>query len=204
MKTDVRALQLAVLQILDAAVGQIQHDQSLYGDWSVQGFGLLRLYIRNLGRLHIWDSTLRYPGVTMVHNHSWDLISTIVSGRLINRRWTQQPFGERWKHRSILTGYDCKWVQPEDDEVFLIEEPRDVYCPGDVYRQAASQIHMTNAEDGTITMMERHEDTNGEADLYWRITEEWGTARPRKATRAEVLASIQRAYLNLETLLRHS
>jgi hypothetical protein len=200
--TNVRPLQLAVMQILDAAVSQIQHDQPLYGDWSIQGFGLLRLYIRRIGRLHIWDPALRYPGVTMVHNHSWDLRSTVVSGCLVNRRWTEQPYGERWKRRRIVTGYDCRFVDPVDEDVFLIEEPRDVYHAGDVYSQAAKQIHMTDAEDGTITLMERTEDVNGEADLYWRETERWGTARPRPAMRQEVLSTIQKAYLVLEQLLR--
>jgi hypothetical protein len=198
----VRPLQLAVMQTLDMTVELIEKGWPPVSDWSVQGFGLLRLYIRKVGRLHIWVSALRYPGVTMVHNHSWDLRSTIVSGCLINRRWTQQPFGERWKRRRILTGYDCKFVQPADDEVYLIEEPRDVYHAGDVYRQNASAIHMTDAEDGTVTLMERNEDTNGEADLYWRITEEWGTARPRKATPEEITNGCRKALRILETLVK--
>jgi hypothetical protein len=202
MRSHVRPLQLAVMQILDSALSDvIVRNQAPSGDWSVQGFGLLRLYIRQLGRLHVWDSSLRYPGVTMIHNHSWDLRSTIVSGRLTNRRWTEQPFGERFHKQRIVTGYQCQFVAPIE-KVFLIEEPRDVFQPGDVYRQNAKQIHLTDAEDGTITLMERHEDTNGEADLYWPEDSEWGTAKPRAATPEEVVAGINKAMRILETLVR--
>ena len=60
--------------------------------WSVQGFGMLRLYIRKVGRLHIWDNELRYPGVSVIHNHSWDLESTIIVGAIRNTRYTAGGF----------------------------------------------------------------------------------------------------------------
>lgn len=196
-----RPLQIAVLQILDAAIGQIDHSQPLYGNWSVQGFGILRLYVRSIGRLHIWDSTLRYPGVSLVHNHSWDLRSTIVSGHLMNRRWSEQPFGERFWRQRMLTGFNCEFTQPSPEKCFLIEEPRETYVAGDVYAQRTKQIHLTDAADGTITLMERRDNENGQADLYWREWETWGTARPRPATPEDIVPVVARAIKMLEVAI---
>lgn len=198
-----KPLQLAVLQILDAAVGQIEHEQSLYGDWSVQGFGVLRLYIRKLGRLHIWNSALRYPGVSLIHNHSWDLRSTVVCGRLVNQRYEEWPFAPptdpdlRYNRRRIMTGYDCHFVAPED-VVTLVRLPREEYFAGDIYHQTADVVHQSNPDDGCITLMERREDSDGHANVYWPANDSWGDAKPRLATRGEVLKTCQAAYLQLE------
>lgn len=209
MRADATALRLAVLAILD---------KWEYYDWSVQGFGVLRSYInapfpgtdaggqtagltrRSIGRLHIWDSALRYPNVSMVHNHSWDLHSTVVSGRLVNQRFFIDPaVGYRWHRQRLLTGYDSEMVQPEPDTVFLMSLPRETYGPGEIYWQRASEIHQTLAEDGTVTLMARKEDEGpGYADVFWPVGEEWGTARPRPATGDEVHATVYKALKLLE------
>lgn len=198
--TNVRPLQLAILRLFDSALecigSALPEDKIPIGDWSVQGFGMMRLYIRKVGRLHIWDSALRYPGVSMVHNHSWDLRSTVISGVLLNRRWEDADLnlsrGEPWKRRRIVTGYNCHFVE-EISDVNLYERPHQYFFPGSVYSQAAAEIHMTDAEDGSITLMERNDNENGEADLFWRVGEEWGTAKPRPVTKEEVFDTIQRA-----------
>jgi hypothetical protein len=175
---NVRPLQLAVLHILDHA-GQY--------DWSVQGFGMLRLYIRKIGRLHIWDDRLRYPGVSMIHTHSWDLRSTIVSGNVRNTRFEEMDvIGLPYHKQRLVTGFQAHMVS-EAKTVRLLNHPAEWYEPGDVYRQAGHEIHLTDAANGTITLMERREDENGEADIYWPLGESWGTATPKVATLKEIL-----------------
>jgi hypothetical protein len=176
-------LRLAVTAILDNATAY---------EWSVQGFGMLRLYIRDIGRLHIWDSSLRYPDVSMVHNHSWDLRSTVVSGRLVNTRFWQHKAGAPHQGKRLITGYQTRDVQ-DLGVVLLRAQTPEIYIPGDVYHQRASEIHRTDAEDGTITLMERKEDEQGQADVYWHAGTEWGTAKPRPATRDEIVEVSQRA-----------
>jgi hypothetical protein len=201
-----KPLQLAVLQILDTVVGQIQHEQPLYGDWSVQGFGVLRLYIRNIGRLHIWNSALRYQNVSLVHNHSWDLRSTVVCGRLVNQRYEEWEFSPTledgnnamlFNRRRIMTGYDCHFVAPED-VVTLLRHRAEEYFAGDLYHQRAHEVHASLPDDGCITLMERRENSDGHANVYWPIDGAWGDAKPRRATRQEVLSTCQAAYLHLE------
>lgn len=197
-----RALQLAIIQILDGAVGQLDHGLPLYGDWSVQGFGVLRLFIRKIGRLHIWTQDLRAPGVSMTHNHSWNLASTIVAGELRNTKFAD--FGPApsvgdlgrdlmlYNHMRLLTGYESRPLS-NPEVVILREYPGQVYRAGDTYVQAAEEIHRTDALDGTVTLMARNEDTNGEADVYWPLGTEWGSAKPRPATPAEIRLAINQA-----------
>lgn len=204
----VRALQMAVLKILDEWTRQDQRlsstggypwdhkdDPTGYG-WSVQGFGVLRLYIRDIGRLHIWTKALRYPGVSLVHNHSWDLASTVVAGELRNTKFTElseyDSRGEPHHAMRLLTGYESKPLT-DARHCRLLEYPGQVYWPGNVYVQAASEIHRTDALDGTITLMARNEDQNGEADVYWPAGTEWGNAKPRAARPEEIRVAIEHA-----------
>lgn len=197
---NVQPLRLAVLQILDTAIGQLDHEHPLYGDWSVQGFGMLRLYIRKIGRLHIWDNALRYPNVSMTHTHSWDLTSTVVCGNLTNFRYaeTVPSDGNPWKKQRLVTGYKTHMVTPVVD-VYLTARSLEELRPGDIYDQRAAEIHKTLARNGTVTLMERTEDVNGEADVYWPADCSWGTAKPRRAKPDEIRTTIKKAVELLET-----
>lgn len=193
-----KTLQLATLAILDHATDY---------EWSVHGFGLLRLYIRNLGRLHVWDSALRYPNVSMIHNHSWDLKSTVVSGQIINTRYTTEPPYEGYNTpgmvyhgKRLITGYNTRDVVSLDN-CKLYRRSIDRLTAGDEYSQLAHEIHETNADDGTVSLMARKEDENGQADVYWPAWTEWGTAKPRVAEPAEVMAVVTRALVRLESEL---
>lgn len=193
MKSDVTAISLTVLAILN---------KWEWYDWSVQGFGLLRLYIGGVGRLHIWDSTLRYPNVSMIHNHSWDLKSTVVCGRLVNERFDLTTFGMRYMRQRLLTGYDSKMIQEAPEEVSILNRPKETYLPGEIYVQHAAEIHQTIADDGTVTVMARREDDGpGYADVLWHAGTVWGSAKPRPATGDEVHATVNKAIPFLESQL---
>lgn len=191
-----KPLRLAVLAILDKAMS------SNVGDWSVQGFGMLRYYIRNVGRLHLWDDRLRYPGVSMIHNHAWHLRSTIVTGSLRNQRylsnnWKFLSWAQPYHHMRLQTGFDTKQLSYTDD-VWLVRQPLETFLPGDIYLQHAQEIHETIAANGTITLMERTDTpTHGEADVYWPLNDRWGTATPRPATPEEVQRTVELALVGL-------
>lgn len=190
------------LQVLALAI----LDNPLAYQWSVQGFGVLRLYIRDVGRLHIWDSALRYPGVSMIHNHSWDLRSTVIFGCLVNTRFTTTPpegyvpwpRPERYEGKRLITGYQTRDVVTLEP-VTLYPNVVETFRSGDEYAQKAHEIHRTDAFDGTVTLMLRKEDENGQADVYWPAGTEWGTAKPRPATPEEVKNTVDRALLELRS-----
>lgn len=67
-------------------------------DWTMQGIGFLRLRIDDSTRLHIWDSRLRQPGVSDIHDHTqWAFTSYVISGSIINVRYTIDPIGQPHK-----------------------------------------------------------------------------------------------------------
>jgi len=71
--------------------------------------------------------------------------------------------------------------------VELSQQESEWYGPGEIYTQQAQEIHRTDAEDGTVTIMERKEDVvEGYADVYWPSGTEWGTAKPRAAMPEEI------------------
>jgi hypothetical protein len=184
MPRNMTPLQTAVIAILDRAPAY---------EWSVQGLGMLRLYIRDIGRIHIWDARLRYPGVTLCHTHSWDLESTIVFGRIINERYKEvveglgtcvpEPF---WRKR-IQCGYTFVETEPDQKVMLGMASYENYYRPGDTYTQTANEIHRNLPDDGTVTLIQhQHDGENGEAFVYWPVGAQYGNAKPRPATPAEV------------------
>src|SRR5690348_1365077 len=63
-------------------------------EWTVQGFGMVRTKIANVGRIHVWDSRVRVALVSDIHAHPWELRSTVISGELINQRFNVRSKGE--------------------------------------------------------------------------------------------------------------
>lgn len=186
------ALQITVVAILDHATDF---------EWTVQGFGMLRLYIKDFGRLHIWDSALRYPDVSMVHNHSWDLQSTIVSGEVVNTRYKRIWTGDRYHGHRIVCGVTFDGtVEANLGTVNLSPELVETLGPGQNYKQEAHEIHRTDAADGTVTIMKRQlEDVAGQADIYWPYGTKWGSAKPRIATTEEITNTADRALVLLDS-----
>ena len=60
-----------------------------YGfSWSVQGLGMTRIYLSETVRLHIWDSRFRFPEVSAIHSHPWDLSPEVMAGRCMQFRFS--------------------------------------------------------------------------------------------------------------------
>lgn len=191
-----RPLQLTALSILD-------HSDEY--EWRLQGFGMLKTYIRGLGRLHIWDSTLRFPGVSLIHNHSWDLTSTVAAGLLVNQTYIESftsVYSKPFETKQIIAGENPQDATPLR-RVRLIDEVPQTYLPGDQYSQPGNVIHKTEARDGTVTIVDRlHDGPDGLADIYWPAGTQWGTAAGREARLDEVNRAVGKALILLEKELR--
>lgn len=160
--------------------------------WSIQGFGMLRLYLDDgqVGRLHIWDTKqMAVEDVSTVHDHPWDLDSRIISGMLCNQRYERNGAGEgseHWKAVLIRTG---EGGHPLHDPVdwFLRPKPPETYHPGDKYHQDAPEIHESLPSRGCVTVVERTFSRPRDiATSLYRNTPEWVSAEPRPATKEEV------------------
>lgn len=162
-----------------------------YFNWSVQGFGMFRLYLGGKAtRLHVWDNRFRTINVSDVHDHPWNFKSQVVAGRLVNQRYSIDSgfFTPNYLVTTIQCGaMACTMTEPKP--VSLVDEAAEVYGEGATYAQHKSEIHCSQPTNGTVTVIERTfgQDTE-HARVFWPAGEQWVDAKPRAATVDEVLA----------------
>lgn len=177
-------------------------------DWSLQGLGMLRLYLPGDARLHIWNHDFAFPGASPVHDHlQWGLTSTIVSGEIANQRFKELPTGHyinntEWQPyhwARFIAGYDAKMLH-EPETMLLKRLPVEHYTPGMSYSQEPNEVHQTIAKPGTVTIMQKRPTEDGAtARIFWPEGTQWGSAKPRAATPAEVEAITRQALLVFPT-----
>lgn len=171
--------------------------------WQVQGLGMMRIYLPGDSRyrLHIWDSALKVPGVSAIHDHPWDLQSYVVAGVYRQFRFVETDQVAslcNFQKVSIKCGEGaCTISEPDsvDLDSFSIEtydansEPKWNGAKKGMfhYEQSKEEIHLSCPEDGTVTLVRR---TFGEerdiARVYWRGRGPWVDAKPRAATPEEI------------------
>lgn len=155
--------------------------------WSLQGFGMLRLYLNKEVRLHVWDDGFMVPGVSMIHDHPWSFYSKVVAGQICNERFERGPGLGRYKMATILCGPGGGMASSEPQSVDLRSQGYEHYREGMAYHQAASEIHQSHYLPGTVTLVSRT--TQGDPDhahVFWEARENWVSAEPRDATAEEV------------------
>lgn len=165
-------------------------------EWSLQGLGLFRFYFRDRARLHIWDHRYAWAMDSAIHDHSWDLSSTIISGKLNNQRYVEHVHGEEWNKGRIVAGYNAQLVDTK--LVKLAKLQSETYWPGQTYSQKADEIHMTYADYGTITIMERDQgDPDAKVHVYFPKDHEWTNGKPRKLEAWEIKPVAEYALVQL-------
>lgn len=171
-------------------------------EWSLQGFGFLRLYLDDdrVYRLHVWDDRYRVEGVSDIHNHPWSFTSQIIAGSLTNHLYHEQntldQFNTTIKQR-ILTGENAKPSAPPEN-THLIRYSNTTYVQGSIYHQRADEIHRTYPSRGAITLIKREfEQDRDHADVYFPTGQEWVDAAPRRATKEEVKDIMENAISKL-------
>lgn len=160
-------------------------------DWTMQGFGFLRLRIDENTRLHVWDSRLRQPGVSDIHDHTqWAFDSHVVSGSLVNIRYTLDDGGQPYKMATLNCGIGGGMQDGSMKTVGLRAGLPELYLPGDSYRQEPDEIHRSMPADGTVTLITQERRAVDTARVFWPIGGSWGDAIPRQATAREVEAVV--------------
>jgi hypothetical protein len=156
-------------------------------EWSLQGLGMLRLYIGDDTRLHIWDRRFAAPGATPIHDHQqWGLHSTVLSGSMCNYRFVEGGAGDAYLYKTIRAGVGCVDLSGAE-RINLTRQPAEIYGPGECYSQWPEEIHESVPDNGTVTLMKKTPTTTPEAArVFWPAGELWGSAEPRNATPREV------------------
>ena len=170
-------------------------ERPLDHSWSLQGFGMLRMYLSPEVRLHVWDSRYRTTNVSDIHDHPWDFTSTVLWGKMVNMRYfeTLGTRYTRYTHHSgqIVCGPNPSVSGPVDiKRVRLGMDMPCAYEPGFSYTQLAGDLHSSSPVDGTVTICRRTPAfgrSSEHARVYWPLGTDWVSAEPRPATNDEVL-----------------
>jgi hypothetical protein len=174
-----RALKLMVQTILEKPFDR---------EWSLQGFGMLRTYFTDKVRLHIWDSRYAVEDVTTIHDHPWSFASTVVAGEIVNVRYDEHGLrGEKFNRLKIMCG-EGGGPAGEPEVARLWARDPEIYREGSTYHQAWDELHESRPKDGTVSIIERHftDQSPDIARVFYPLNQEWVSAEPRPATRAEV------------------
>lgn len=161
-------------------------EHPLEHEWSIQGLGMLRLYLDERMRLHIWDDRYEVPNVSKMHTHPWDFESLVIAGFVRNQLFIEVPGEPTHFKQSIFCG-EGGGLEGSPTRVRLEEHSHEGYMEGDSYSELAHEIHVSSPDRGTVTVVSRtfHEDVD-HAFVYWEEGD-WVSAEPRKATHDEIL-----------------
>jgi hypothetical protein len=171
----------------------------LHFGWSVQGLGMLRTYLSQEVRLHVWDSSLKVAGASPYHDHPWDMDSLIVAGRYKQHRYVAPLPNDNWSvklkfNSAMIQCGEAAQVVENPVEVELIEQSLEIYSEGQTYHQDSKEIHLSCPEDGTVTLVTRtFKSDRDHATVLWRGRGGWASAKPRDATEGEILEVTKRA-----------
>jgi hypothetical protein len=160
-------------------------------EWTIQGFGMLRMHFSDRFRLNIWDSRYRVLNVSMIHTHPWNFESLVVVGEVQNIRYdvdTIPTNGTKPYYRALIKPGVTFDGSMDDTKIVHLEhyDLQERITEGCVYRQEAHETHMSLPVDGTITLNDRTRVGEDVAYVYWPLGEEWVSAKPRIATQEEV------------------
>lgn len=153
--------------------------------WSLQGFGMLRLYLSESVRLHVWDDRYRVKDVSDIHTRPWDFHSTVIAGFITDNVYEFYPGGEEYSYSRMLAGENAHLK----GGTMPIELKRSfkLYGENGTYNHSLDDIHNTHYQNGSVTLVARRFfNDRDHASVFWRKGKEWVDARPRPATNEEV------------------
>lgn len=180
-----RALVKAILQA---------HDKFT---WSVQGLGMLRMYLNRTARLHIWDTALKVPGVSELHTHPWDFSSMVLAGSLTNTIY-RDVSGEPTHYKQSIRCGEGGALEGSAAQVSLRVESERKYGIGGIYSEQSELIHKTTPGlRGTVTLVHRRFKSDTEhAHVYWPVEDGengWVSAEPSIVASEVVAVSVAEA-----------
>lgn len=162
--------------------------------WTQQGFGFLRLRISPSVRMHVWDSRLRLPGVSDIHDHTqWAFTSHVISGEIMNIRYSVDESGDTHEMGTLTCGIGGGLHSDSVKRVGLVPGVPEIYTPGMSYRQEPDEVHRSIPTDGAVTIIEQERRDVDTARVFWTAGSTWGNAIPTTADLKIRRAVIQHA-----------
>ncbi len=165
--------------------------------WTLQGFGMFRLNLGKLGRIHIWNTDYAVKNVSVIHTHPWNLHSMILSGKLTNVIYREQAHGINAHWRSEIQTGEGGGLKGDPVAVTLGVHQLETYGAGQWYWQSANEIHESRPANGTVTVVRRPKGPPDEKALvYWPLGYEWVSAEPRPVT-ADIINLVAKHALSM-------
>ena len=164
-------------------------------EWSLQGLGMLRTYLDDERRLHIWDDRYQVHNVSQMHTHPWNFRSVVIAGEVTNYKFIEDKIdGVPYKRQSIFCGVGGG-LEGFADVVYLSQIHPEVRRERESYEELAHEIHISKPLRGTVTVIRREylEDSD-HAYVFWKDGD-WVSAEPRSATKDEIKDITQNSLL---------
>lgn len=141
--------------------------------WRHHGAGMIQAYITPSLRIHVWHPDFVLPGMVdsgAIHDHRFDLQSTVVFGSLVNREYSFESYSE-WAEGTALVcprqlyeiyEVECATSGKTDDPVKVSDRPRPVFyrevsvLEGQRYTFPKRAFHMSRPQgDGYVITLVR-------------------------------------------------
>lgn len=183
-----------IMQLTKLLIKKILENATAY-DWELKGLGMMRTYLSEDTKIHVWDSRYKIDNVSLTHEHPWSFESEIIAGRLRQYRLTSVPMLANALDepeanpymRSVVQCGPGGCLQSAPELVHLVRHDVEVYEEGQKYQQATDEIHQSYPEDGTVTVVRRIEYKEPRAaPVYWPAGEKWISSEPVMATPAKI------------------
>jgi hypothetical protein len=152
--------------------------------WTMQDIGLLglRLDDRREYRLHVWDPSL-CVGEPPVHDHPFDFVSQIISGEMVNTRYTEDPAGVEYSRiRYPTKNEDARRAA----DTVRLSGTATTYTEGGCYGLIADELHDSRPLPGTVTTIRMTFKDISELTVCRVDDAPWVSDQSRPATPEEV------------------
>lgn len=161
--------------------------------WSIRGSGrTLRLDLNENTCLHIWNNELAIKGVSIIHDHPWNLESMVICGNMENYVYREGNKGRPYLKQKMRVGYDGG-LSGQRENCFLNVVKKQVVIAGEIYTQSHKEIHEGFPLTGTITIVNREFVKDYIPTVYWKATDNIIDNRPKIAKVTEMYDYIDEA-----------
>ena len=177
-------------------------ENAQYYDWSFLGLGMFRLHLSDEVRMQVWIESAQTKNVSLIHDHLWDFKSEVISGQITDHCYHEYSGVANYNKTEVLCGlHETGHNMPDiKTPVCLGLTSSPCYRAGNAYSKRAEELHHTEFESGTITIIKREfRNDRATAKLYYPIDEEFVSAEPRSATTEEINSMAAEALALLKT-----
>jgi hypothetical protein len=123
----------------------------------VHGNGFIQLDLSRNKRLHIFGDPIipRQVVETPIHDHTFNFVSRIISGRLINIWYdlVDDPQGTHFVYQARVRDREDTVLENTGRRVKLVERDQKTLVAGETYSMAAGDFHETWTVERTVTII---------------------------------------------------